>query len=96
MAPPINPRNVPTGGDMTYAALQRITSKQLRMISQLKRTAGSPPTWDATCGIVLGNDWDGVYESLSVAAGSWLIHNLQAGLLAVSQPGDLNVQGSPV
>lgn len=81
---------------MTYAALERITAKQLKMLSYLKRTAGNPPTWDTMCGIVLGDDWDGTYESLSVASGSWLIHNLQAGLLAVSQPGDLDVQGSPV
>jgi hypothetical protein len=96
MAPPSNPRNVPTAGDMTYAALERITAQQLRMISHLRRTAGYPPTWDATCGLILGSDWDDTYETLSKAAGSWLIHNLQAGLLAVSEPGDLDVQGSPV
>ena len=95
MAPPLNPRNVPTSGDMTYAALERITAKQLRMISQLKRLAGNPPTWEATCGLILGDDWDGVYETLSVAAGSWLIHNLQAGLLAVSKPGDLDLDRAP-
>ena len=96
MAPPLNPRNVPTDGEMTYAALERITSQQLRMISSLKRMAGNPPTWDATCGLILGEDWDGVYETLSVAAGSWLIHGLQRGLLAVSQRDDLYVEGSPV
>lgn len=95
MAPPSNPRNVPTRGDMTYAALERITAKQLKMLSHLKRTAGNPPTWDASCGLILGDDWDGAYETLSVAAGSWLIHGLQSALLAVSEPGDLDVQGAP-
>lgn len=96
MAPPKNPRNVPTRGNMTYAALEPIRSKQLRMISYLKRTAGNPPTWDATCGLILGDDWDGVYETLSVAAGSWLIHGLQRGLLAVAEKDDLYIEGSPV
>lgn len=81
---------------MTYAALEHIRSKQLRMISHLKRTAGNPPTWDATCGLILGDDWDGVYETLSVAAGSWLINGLQRGLLAVAEPDDLYIEGSPV
>ena len=81
---------------MTYAAMERITFKQLRMISHLKRTAGNPPTWDATCGLILGDDWDGVYETLSVAAGSWLIYGLQRGLLAVAEKDDLYVEGSPV
>lgn len=81
---------------MTYAALSRITPKQLRMLSHLKRMAGNPPTWDATCGLILGDDWDGVYETLSVAAGSWLIHNIQTGLLAVAEKDDLYVEGSPV
>lgn len=96
MAPPLNPKNVPTGGEMTYAALERITAQQLRMINHLRRTAGNPPTWEATCGLILGDDWDGTLPTLSKAAGSWLIHNLQAGLLAVSEPGDLDVQGQPV
>ena len=96
MAPPLNPKNVPTGGQMTYAALEPITGPQLRMIGRLRSIAGDPPMWDDTCRIVLGDDWDGVYRTLSKAAGSWLIHSLQAGLVAVSQPGDLDVQGSPV
>ena len=85
MAPPHNPKNVPTGGNQTYAALTRISSKQLGLIARLKRTAGNPPTWDATCGIILGDDWDGVYETLSQASGSWLIFNLQRGIAAVRE-----------
>lgn len=96
MAPPLNPKNVPTGGNMTYAAMERIRDKQLRMIGHLQRTAGRPPTWEATCRTILGDDWDGLYETLSVAAASWLIHNLQAGLLAVAQKDDLYIEGSPV
>ena len=96
MALPLNPRNVPTHGNMTYAALEPIRDKQLRFLSHLKRISGNPPTWDATCGLILGDNWDGVYETLSVAAGSWLIHGLQRGLLAVAEKDDLYVEGSPV
>ena len=95
MARPLNPRNVPTGGDMTYAALERVTDKQMRMLGHLRSLAGDPPTWDATCRIILGDDWDGVYATLSKAAASWLIHNIQTGLLAVSEPGDLHIEGAP-
>lgn len=84
MAPPTNPKNVPTSGAMTYAAMERCSGQQLRAISMLKRTAGNPPTWDATCELILGKDWDGVYETLSKAAASWLIHNLRRGLVEVS------------
>ena len=83
--PPSNPRNVPVGGAMTYAALERITSQQLKFLRRLERIAGSPPTWEDSCRLILGADWDGVYETLSKAAGSWLIHELQRGLLAVSE-----------
>jgi hypothetical protein len=89
MAPPTNPKNVPTAGNMTYAALERVTPQQLRAISMLKRTAGNPPTWDATCELILGKDWDGVYETLSRAAASWLINGLRRGLIEVAQPEDL-------
>ena len=85
MAKPLNPKNVPTGGNQTYAAISRISTRQLGLISRLKRTAGNPPTWDETCGLSLGDDWDGVYESLSQAAGSWLIYNLQRGIAAVRE-----------
>ena len=85
MAPPQNPKNVPTGGDMTYAALTRISPAQLKFIGSLQRTAGNPPTWDDSCHLVLGKDWDGVYETLSQAAASWLIHNLQTGLSVVAE-----------
>jgi hypothetical protein len=92
MAPPQNPKNVPTGGSMTYAALSLATDKQQRALSMLKRTCGNPPTWDDTCRLVLGRDWDGRYDTLSVAAASWLIHNLQRGLVEVSHsPDDLVV-----
>jgi hypothetical protein len=80
MPKPNNPVNVPTGGNMTYAALGHITPKQLKMLRYLKRIAGNPPTWDDSCTLVLGRDFDGVYENLSIAAGSWLIHELQRGL----------------
>jgi len=97
MAPPQNPKNVPTGGNMTYAALERITPAQLKQLRYLKRMAGNPPTWDDSCELVLGKDWDGTYETLSKAAASWLIHNLQQALVAVSQsPDDLQVGGAPV
>jgi hypothetical protein len=76
---------------MTYAALERVTPQQLRAISMLKRTAGNPPTWDATCELILGKDWDGVYETLSKAAASWLINGLRRGLIEVAQPEDLVV-----
>jgi hypothetical protein len=89
MARPTNPKNVPTGGAMTYAAMERATSKQLRALSMLKRTAGNPPTWDDTCELILGDDWDGVYENLSLAAASWLIDGLRRGLLAVAEPDEL-------
>jgi len=82
---PANPRNVPTTGNMTYAALERITPAQLKMLRHLKRIAGNPPTWDDSCTLVLGPDFDGVYENLSMAAGSWLIHELQRGLGAVAR-----------
>jgi hypothetical protein len=85
MPKPNNPVNVPTGGNMTYAALERITPKQLKMLRYLKRIAGNPPTWDDSCTLVLGRDFDGVYENLSMAAGSWLIHELQRGLGAVAR-----------
>ena len=91
MAPPTNPKNVPTSGTMTYAALERVTPQQLRAISMLKRTAGNPPTWDATCELILGKDWDGVYETLSKAAASWLINGLRRGLIEVAQREDLVV-----
>jgi hypothetical protein len=85
MAPkPQNPRNVPTGGNMTYAALERVTPAQLKQLRYLTRTAGNPPTWDDSCALVLGKDWDGTYETLSKAAASWLIHNLQTGLGVVA------------
>jgi hypothetical protein len=84
MAPPQNPENVPIGGNMTYAALERVTAAQLKQLRYLKRTAGNPPTWDDSCGLVLGKDWDGTYETLSKAAASWLIHNLQTGLGVVA------------
>lgn len=96
MAPPKNPKNVPTHGYMTYASLERITAPQRKQIDRLKRMAGNPPTWEATCGLILGADWDGVYDTLSQAAASWLIHGLQAGLTAVAEPEDLHVGGSPV
>lgn len=96
MAPPLNPKNVPTAGYMTYAALGHITTPQMKMLRYLQRTAGNPPTWESTCRIILGDDWDGVYETLSMAAGSWLIHNLQSALIAVSKPGDLDMQESPL
>jgi len=82
---PTNPRNVPTSGNMTYAALERITAPQLKQLRYLKRIAGNPPTWDDSCTLVLGSDFDGVYEHLSKAAGSWLISELQRGLGAVSR-----------
>ena len=82
---PNNPRNVPTGGRMTYAALEPVTAQQLKFIRQLRRIAHNPPTWEDSCRLILGPDWDGVYETLSVAAASWLIHELQRGLLAVSE-----------
>jgi len=85
MPKPLNPKNVPTGGKQTYAALTRISAKQLGLIAKLKRAAGNPPTWDETCGLILGDDWDGVYETLSQAAGSWLIFNLQRGIAAVRE-----------
>ena len=94
MARPTNPRNVPTGGNRTYMALERITPKQLGLIRRLQRSAGNPPTWDATCGLILGDDWDGVYETLSQASATWLIHGLQRGLAAVRS--DLDIEGSPV
>lgn len=85
MAPPQNPKNVPTGGDMTYPALERITPAQIKMLRYLQRTAGNPPTWDDSCHLILGKDWDGVYETLSKAAASWLITNLQTGLSVVAE-----------
>lgn len=88
MAPPSNPANVPTGGEMSYAALSRITDKQIRMIDHLRRLCGNPPTWEDDCRLILGKDWDGLYQTLSRAAASWLITNLQAGLLATREPGD--------
>ena len=96
MALPLNPKNVPTDGTMTYAALERVSASQLKLIRSLQRTAGNPPTWEASCTLILGDDWDGVYETLSMAAGSWLIHNLQAAVIAVSKPGDLDMQESPL
>jgi len=81
---------------MTYAAIERITAPQMKMLAYLKRQAGNPPTWEDTCRIILGDDWDGLYETMSKASASWLIHNLQAGLLAVSEPGDLDADRSPV
>lgn len=97
MAPPLNPRNVPTGGNMTYAALERITPAQLKQLRYLRRIAGNPPTWDDTCGVILGDGWDGIYESLSKAAGSWLITGIQRGLVAVAtRREELDVPGSPV
>lgn len=83
-----NPRNVPTSGNQTYAALEPITASQLRMIGWLQRTAGSPDTWESDCRKILGQDWDGDFQSLSKAAGSWLIYVLQAGLVAVTGSGD--------
>lgn len=83
-----NPSNVPTGGRQTYAAIEPITHAQLRMLGWLKRTCGSPDTWEQDCRKVLGQDWDGKFESLSKAAGSWLIYVLQAGLVAVTDRGD--------
>jgi hypothetical protein len=77
---PTNPRNVPTGGVMTYAALERATGPQLKQLRYLQRIAGNPPTWDDSCTLVLGPDFDGVYENLSKAAASWLIGELQRGL----------------
>jgi hypothetical protein len=70
---------------MTYPALERITPAQLKMLRYLKKTAGNPPTWDDSCHLVLGKDWDGVYETLSKAAASWLITNLQTGLSVVAE-----------
>jgi hypothetical protein len=97
MAPPLNPKNVPTDGTMTYAALERISASQLKLIRSLQRTAGNPPTWEASCTLILGDDWDGVYETLSMAAASWLITGLQQALVAVSKsPDDLQVGGAPV
>lgn len=97
MAPPLNPKNVPTDGTMTYAALERITPQQLKMLRNLKRIAGNPPTWEDSCRLILGDDWDGVYETLSKAAASWLIHGLQSALVAVSKSRtDLHIEGSPV
>ena len=77
---PTNPRNVPTTGNMTYPALERITGPQLKQLRYLKRIAGNPPTWDDSCTLVLGPDFDGNFENLSKAAGSWLISELQRGL----------------
>jgi hypothetical protein len=70
---------------MTYAALERVTPQQLKFIRKLERIAGRPPTWEDSCRLILGPDWDGVFETLSKAAASWLIHELQRGLLAVSE-----------
>lgn len=87
MPKPINPPNVPTGGDMSYAALAAITPAQLRFISKLRRLCGNPPTWEQDCSTILGG-FDGPPETLSRAAGSYLITTLQAGLLATREPGD--------
>jgi len=89
-----NPVNVPTGGNATYAALQPITSKQLRMLGWLQRTVGDPPTWESDCRRILGADWDGDFKSLSQAAGSWLIFVLQRGLVEVAGP-DVDLTAAP-
>ena len=88
MPKPTNPRNVPTTGNMTYAALERITGPQLKQLRYLKRMAGNPPTWDDSCTLVLGADFDGVYENLSKAAGSWLISELQRAFVSVAKSRD--------
>lgn len=85
-----NPINVPTGGSQTYAALAPISPKQLRWLKWAQHHTGNPPTWESDCRRVLGDDWDGDFNTLSQAAGSWLIYVLQRGLVAVAQdPEDL-------
>ena len=92
---PMNPANVPTRGNMTYAALETIRPAQLKMLRYLNRLVGNPPTWEDSCRLILGKDWDGNFNTLSVAAGSWLISELKRGIVAVSQPGDLDFEEQP-
>jgi hypothetical protein len=84
-----NPKNVPTGGNATYAAMEPITGKQLRMLGFLQRQCGNSPTWQDDCRRILGDDWDGELFTLSQAAGSWLIYVIQRGLSEVADPEDL-------
>lgn len=94
---PLNPANVPTEGNMTFAALAPVSAKQLRMLDYLRRLAGNSPTWVADCHLILGKGWDGEFPHLSKAAASYLITVLQVGLLAVAEPGDdLQIDGTPV
>lgn len=100
MAPPqfkpLNPANVPTGGNMTYAALAPVNAKQLRFLDFLNRLAGRPPTWTADCHTILGKGWDGDFTHLSKAAASYLIYVLQVGLKATADPeDDLQIEGYP-
>ena len=82
-----NPKNVPIGGSMTYAALEAARPKQLGMIGYLRRIAGGPH-WEDDCRTILGDDWDGVYTTLSVAAASYLIHVLQTAIKATADADD--------
>ena len=90
-----NPANVPTHGRQTYAALAPITPKQLRMLGWLKRTVGNPPTWESDCRRILGDDWDGEWDTLSQAAGSWLIFVLQHGLTEVAESAGVDLTAAP-
>lgn len=93
---PQNPKNVPISGNQTYAALEAARPKQLALIGYLKRIAGGPH-WEDDCRTILGDDWDGVYTTLSVVSASYLIHVLQAAMTEVAEADDdLQVKGSPV
>ena len=46
------------------------------------------------CRRVLGDDWDGEWDTLSQAAGSWLIYVLQRGLVEVAGP-DVDLTAVP-
>lgn len=80
-----NPSNVPTGGNATYMALAQVSARQLGYLNVLKRKAGNSPTWDEDCGRILGDGWDGDYSTLSQAAASWLISNLQRAFAAIEE-----------
>jgi hypothetical protein len=82
---PLNPKNVPTTGNMTYAALTPISPAQLKLLHSLRMRVGDPHIWEDISRTVLGKDWDGEYHTLSQAAASWLIHNVQTGLVVVAE-----------
>ena len=87
MPKPINPPNVPTEGNMTFAAITIISPQQLRFLRKLRQLAGNPPTWEQDCSTILGG-YDGPLECLSQAAGSWLITGWQSAIVATADPDD--------